>query len=73
VLEADAFGKFLEDGILNPETGIRFRKEILSVGNSVDPMEAYVNFRGRKPTLEAYLKRAGMIVTDESRKEFGGG
>lgn len=71
VLEADAFGKFLEEGILNPETGLQFRKKILSVGNSVEPMEAYENFRGRKPTLEAYLKRAGMIVNEESRKEFG--
>ena len=71
VLEADAFGKFLEDGILNPETGMRFRKEVLSVGNSIEAMDAYVNFRGRKPTLEAYLRRAGMEVTEESQQEFG--
>ena len=73
VLEADAFGRFLEEGILNPETGMRFRKSVLSVGNSIDPMEAYVNFRGRKPTLEAYLVRAGMPVNEDSRKEFGEG
>ena len=72
VIEADAFGRFLEDGVLNPETGRRFRKEVLAVGNKREPMESYVSFRGRKPTFEAYLKRAGMEVTDASRQEFGG-
>lgn len=71
VLEADAFGKFLDEGILNPETGKQFRKAVLSVGNSIDPMQAYEQFRGRKPTLEAYLKRADMAVNEESRQEFG--
>ena len=72
VIEADAFGKFLEDGILNAETGMAFRKEILAVGNKREPMESYVAFRGRKPTIEAYLKRAGMEVTEASKQEFGG-
>ena len=72
VIEADAFGMFLKNGIMNAGTGMKFRKEILAAGNSREPMESYVAFRGRKPTLEAYLKRAGMVVTDASRAEFGG-
>lgn len=72
VIEADAFGKFLEDGILNAETGMAFRKEILAVGNKREPMESFIAFRGRKPTIEAYLKRAGMEITGSSKQEFGG-
>jgi len=72
VIEADAFGKFLEDGILNEETGMSFRKNILAAGNSRNPMDSYIAFRGRKPTLEAYLIRAGMNVTEDSKTEFGG-
>jgi oligopeptidase A len=72
VLEADAFGSFMEEGLLNPETGRRFRKEILSVGNSRDVMESYVAFRGRLPTMEAYLLRAGMPANDAAKQPFGG-
>jgi oligopeptidase A len=72
VLEADAFGSFMEEGLLNPDTGRRFRKEILSVGNSRDVMESYVAFRGRLPTMEAYLLRAGMPTNKAAKEPFGG-
>jgi oligopeptidase A len=60
VLAADAFAAFEESGIFDAQTAARFREEILEVGGSRDFMEAYVAFRGRKPTLEALLRRSGV-------------
>ena len=59
VLDADAFDYFKETGIFNPETAAKF-KALLASGGTVDPMELYIRFRGRKPTPEALLRRAGL-------------
>ncbi len=64
VLDADAFGLFLEKGIFDRETAQNFRKEILSKGGTADPMQLYVNFRGKEPDIKALLKRNN-IQTDE--------
>jgi oligopeptidase A len=60
VLAADAFSAFQEVGIFDLETAQRFRHEILEVGGSRDIMDAYVAFRGRKPTIDALLRQAGI-------------
>ena len=60
VLDADAFSLFLEQGIFNKETAGRFRREILSKGGTSDPMNLYVNFRGKEPDIKALLKRNGI-------------
>ncbi len=60
VLAADAFAAFEESGIFDTDTAARFRKEILEIGGSRDFMEAYVAFRGRKPTLDALLLQSGI-------------
>ncbi len=60
VLAADAFGAFEEAGIFDVETAQRFRREILEVGGSCDIMDAYVAFRGRKPTIDALLRQSGI-------------
>ena len=60
VLAADAFSAFEEQGIFNPEVADRMRSRILSVGGSVDAMEAFVAFRGRAPSLEPLLRHAGI-------------
>jgi oligopeptidase A len=59
VLEADAFARFAEEGILNPDTGRAFRESILEKGDSEDPEALYEAFRGRPPALEALLRRMG--------------
>lgn len=59
VLDADAFAYFKETGIFNADTAAKF-KTLLSSGGTVDPMELYIRFRGRKPTPDALLKRAGL-------------
>ena len=60
VLAADAFAAFEENGIFDRATAARFRKEILEIGGSRDFMDAYVAFRGRKPTLDALLLQSGI-------------
>jgi oligopeptidase A len=60
VLAADAFSAFEEAGIFDAATARRFRKEILEIGGSRDIMEAYVAFRGRKPTIDALLRQDGI-------------
>lgn len=60
VLAADAFSAFEESGIFDPGTAARFRSEILEVGGSRDIMQAFVAFRGRKPTLDALLRQSGI-------------
>ena len=62
VLSADAFSAFEEAGVLNPETGARFRREILGRGSSRDAMENFIAFRGRRPEIDALLRHSGMTV-----------
>jgi peptidyl-dipeptidase Dcp len=61
VLDADAFERFLEEGLFNAETAQRFRKEILERGSSRDEMESFIAFKGRQPDINALLKRDGLL------------
>jgi peptidyl-dipeptidase Dcp len=61
VLDADTFEAFLENGIFDPETAIRFRNIILSAGGSEHPSILYNRFRGRDAKVDALLKRAGLV------------
>jgi len=61
VLSADAYSLFEEMGILSPEAGNKFRKEILSRGGSRPAIDSFVKFRGRKPTNKALLKHHGLV------------
>lgn len=60
VLSADAFSRFEDEGIFNKETGEAFLQEILEKGGSAEPMELFVNFRGRKPKIDALLRHSGI-------------
>lgn len=69
VLSADAYSAFEETrdahggahGVLDPETGARFREEILAVGGSRSAAESFLAFRGRAPQVDALLKHNGMM------------
>ena len=63
VLSADAYSMFEEHGVLNPEIGARFRKEVLAVGGSRDAMQSFIAFRGREPSIDALLRHNGLLVT----------
>ncbi len=60
VLDADAYAAFKENGIFNTNTANKFRENILSKGNTADPMELYINFRGKEPSVDALLERNGV-------------
>ena len=62
VLSSDAYGAFEEAGVLDRETGARFRREVLAAGGSRPALESFVAFRGRKPQLDALLRHNGMTV-----------
>ncbi|HHS99259.1 MAG TPA: M3 family peptidase [Thiomicrospira sp.] len=62
VLSADAFGLFEETGILNAETGAKFKNTILAAGGSIDPMVLFKSFRGREPDIEALLRHSGIAA-----------
>jgi len=61
VLDADAFGYFVEKGIFNREVALSFRKNILEKGGTDKPMNLYVRFRGREPSIDALLNRSGLL------------
>ena len=62
VLSADAFAKFEETGIFNRNTGDQFLHCILEKGGSREPMELFVQFRGREPTIDALLRHSGIAA-----------
>ncbi len=61
VLDADTVEWFTENGGLMRENGERFRAELLSRGNTREPLESYENFRGRAARVEPLLRRRGLV------------
>lgn len=59
VLASDAFDRFEQEGIFNTQTGAEFRKAILAVGGKDTALDAFVNFRGREPKIDALLRHQG--------------
>ncbi len=65
VITADAYGAFVEGrGPYDRRVAERLRKNIFSVGNTIDPAEGYRAFRGRDPKIEALMKKRGFPVTN---------
>jgi len=62
VLSADAFSKFEENGVFDRRTGLEFMHHVLEQGGVREPMELFVNFRGREPSIEPLLRHAGLAA-----------
>jgi len=61
VLSADAFEKFLAEGIFNAQTGQLFLQTILQQGGVKEPLALFEEFRGRGPQIQALLKQSGIL------------
>ncbi len=62
VLSADAYSAFEESGIFDRDTGERFLTSILEKGGSREPMELFIDFRGREPSIDALLRHSGLAA-----------
>lgn len=69
VLEADAFEAFKEIGIFNPKIAHKFRDHVLSSGGSEHPSLLYKRFRGKDASIDALLKRAGLIQNNPTNSK----
>jgi peptidyl-dipeptidase Dcp len=70
VLDTDGFELFKEKGVFDPETAKSFRENVLEKGGSTDPMDLYVNFRGRKPSVDALLRNRGLAPKVDVKKDL---
>jgi len=59
VLDADAFKLFSESGIFSRKVARSFRENLLEKGGTDKPMNLYVKFRGKGPSMDAFLERSG--------------
>jgi len=62
VLSADAFARFEEEGLFNPEVGRAFRENILEMGGARPARESFIAFRGREPSIDALLRHTGLAA-----------
>jgi len=69
VITADAAEAFAEapGGLYDPAVAKRLRDYIFSIGNTVDPADAYRAFRGRDPSIDALMRKRGFPVPGGSR------
>jgi peptidyl-dipeptidase Dcp len=63
MLTADAAEAFLEaGGFYDKSIAARFKRHVLSAGNTVEPTEAYRQFRGRDAGIAALMRDRGFPV-----------
>lgn len=58
VLAADAYEEFAREGVFSAAVADRFRKHILEKGGAEHPMDLYIRFKGRKPDVNALLRKS---------------
>lgn len=61
VLTSDAAEYFesAEDGLFNKDLSKKLVRHLFAPRNSIDPKEAYLNFRGQEPTIDALMRDRG--------------
>ena len=62
MLDHDAFQWFEDHGGLTRANGDRFRKMVLSRGNTEDLAEMYKEWRGAEPSIDPMLKYRGLVL-----------
>jgi oligopeptidase A len=73
VLAADAFGRFEEQGVMDPTVGRAFLHTILERGGSRDPMVLFQQFRGHGPEIAALLRQCGILGPGQGTGTIPGG
>ncbi|GHB36266.1 peptidase M3 [Pseudovibrio japonicus] len=62
VMDADAFEAFEENGdAFHTDTASKLEEFIYSAGGSQDPAKAYMDFRGKMPSIKPLLKGRGLV------------
>jgi thimet oligopeptidase len=56
----DMFSRFEAEGVTDPAVGADYRRAILEAGGSKDGMDLLVDFLGREPSNEAFLRKLGI-------------
>lgn len=62
VLSSDAYALFEENGVFDRAIGLKFLTTILEQGGSREPLELFVEFRGREPSIDALLRHSGLAA-----------
>ena len=60
VIAEDFFSEFKKNGIFNPQTGLKFRREILEKGSTLEEEDMVQNFLGRPVNNEPFLQSIGL-------------
>ncbi len=60
ILDNDGFEAFKETSLFNQEMAKRYRENVLEPNGLMDPMEMYVKFRGKEPSIDPLLKSRGL-------------
>lgn len=60
VIAEDFFSEFEKNGVFNPQTGLKFRREILEKGGTLEEEQMVQNFLGRKEDITPFLKSIGL-------------
>ena len=60
VIAEDFFSEFEKNGVFNPQTGLKFRREILEKGGTVEEEQMVQNFLGRQEDITPFLKSIGL-------------
>ncbi|MHB8998687.1 MAG: M3 family metallopeptidase, partial [Thermoanaerobaculia bacterium] len=70
VLTADAAEAFTKaGGMYDPAVAKRLRDNVFSIGNTVDPADAYRAFRGRDPKTDALMRKRGFATATPAQPE----
>jgi Zn-dependent oligopeptidase len=62
VFAEDMFSVFKKNGVMDRETGIKYRKEVLEKGSTKEELNMLRSFLGREPNSEAFMRSIGARV-----------
>jgi thimet oligopeptidase len=62
VYAQDMFSVFEKNGVMDKETGLKYRDVILANGGSRDELGMVIEFLGREPNQDAFLKSIGLEI-----------